>query len=52
MDNRKICVKVAFPMYTESFTLGLKPEKQLQNENHTEDWTLGSRPGGNGHVTH
>ena len=29
--------------------LGLK---QLQNENHTEDWALGSHPRDNGHVTH
>ena len=32
--------------------LGLKAEKQLQNENHTEDWALGSHPRDNGHVTH
>ena len=31
---------------------GLKSEKQLQNENHTEDWALGSHPRDNGHVTH
>ena len=31
--------------------LGLKTEIQLQNENHTEDWALGSHPRGNGHVT-
>ena len=43
--NGKICAKVAFPRYTES-------EKQLQNENHTEDWALGCHPRGNGHVTH
>ena len=30
----------------------LKAEKQLQNENHTEDWALGSHPRDNGHVTH
>ena len=40
--------KVAFPRYTES----LKAEIQLQNENHTEDWALGSHPRDNGHVTH
>ena len=28
-----------------------KAEKQLQNENHTEDWALGSHPRDNGHVT-
>ena len=32
--------------------LGLKAEKQLQNENHTEDWALGSHPRDSGHVTH
>ena len=32
--------------------LGLKAEKQLQNENHAEDWALGSHPRDNGHVTH
>ena len=32
--------------------LGLKADKQLQNENHTEDWVLGSHPRDNGHVTH
>ena len=32
--------------------LGLKAEKPLQNENHTEDWALGSHPRDNGHVTH
>ena len=32
--------------------LGLKAEKLLQNENHTEDWALGSHPRDNGHVTH
>ena len=31
--------------------LGLKAEKQFQNENHTEDWALGSHPLDNGHVT-
>ena len=32
--------------------IGLKAEKPLQNENHTEDWALGSHPRDNGHVTH
>ena len=31
--------------------LSVKAEKQLQNENHTEDWALGSHPRDNGHVT-
>ena len=42
-----------FIWYTESLiSLGLKAEKQLQNENHTEDWALGSHPRNNCHVTH
>ena len=32
--------------------LSLKADIQLQNENHTEDWALGSHPRDNGHVTH
>ena len=32
--------------------LTLKAEIQFQNENHTEDWALGSHPRHNGHVTH
>ena len=43
--NGKICAKVAL-------NLGLKTEKQLQNENHAEDWALDSLPGDNGYVTH
>ena len=39
-------------IYTESGNLGFKAEKQLQNENHTEDWALGNHPRDNGHVTH
>ena len=30
----------------------LKIMSQLQNENHSEDWALGSHPRDNGHVTH
>ena len=48
--NGKICAKVAFPR--KLLNLGLKAEKQLQNENRTEDWTLGNHPRDNGHVTH
>ena len=33
-------------------SLGLKAEKPLQNENHAEEWALGSHPRDNGHVTH
>ena len=51
--NSKICATVACPRYTEKvLNLGLKAEKQLQNENHTEDWVLGSHPRDNGHMTH
>ena len=32
--------------------LSLKAEIQLQKENHTEDWALGSHPRDNCHVTH
>ena len=32
--------------------LGLTAEKQLRNENHTEDWELVCHPRDNGHVTH
>ena len=48
----KICTKVAFPRYTESVKFRSKAEKQLQKENYTEDWALGSHPRDNGHVTH
>ena len=40
-----MCGKIAL-------NLGLKAERPLQNENHTEDWALGSHPYDNGHVTH
>ena len=50
--NGKICAKVAFPRYTESVKFRSQAEKQLQNENSTEDWALGSHPRDNGHVTH
>ena len=45
--NDKLYRKVAFLTYTEMLNLGLKAEKPLQNENHTEYWALD-----NGHVTH
>ena len=32
--------KVAFLTYTKVLNLGLKAEKPLRNENHTEDWAL------------
>ena len=50
--NGKICAKVVFPRYTESVKFKSQTEKQLQNENHTEDWALGSHPRDNGHMTH
>ena len=50
--NGKICAKVAFPTIRKVLNLGLKAGKQLQNENHTEDWALGSHPRDNGQVTH
>ena len=36
----------------KALNLGLKAERPLQNENHTEDWALDSHPCDNGHVTH
>ena len=50
--NGKSYAKVPFLRYTESVKFSLKAEKQLQNENDTEDWALGSHPRDNGHVTH
>ena len=44
--------KVAFLMYTGMVKFRLKAGKPLKNENHTEDWALGSHPHDNGHVTH
>ena len=48
--NDKFYRKVAILMYTEMFNF--RPEKQLRNENHTEDCALGWHPRDNGHVTH
>ena len=31
---------------------GHKAEKELRNQNHTEDWALGCHPRDNGHMTH
>ena len=44
--------KLHFLRTRKVLNLGLKAEKPLQNENHTEDWALGSHPCDNGHVTH
>ena len=32
------------PLRMEMFISGHKAEKQLQNQNHTEDWALGCHP--------
>ena len=48
----KFARKYHFLGIRKVLNLGLKPEKELQNENHTEDWALGSHPRGNGHGTH
>ena len=45
MPNGKICGKIAFPLgIRKVLNLGRKAEKQVQNENYTEDWALGSHP--------
>ena len=46
----KIARKWHFLGIRKVVNLSLKAEKQLQNENHTEDWALGSHPRDNGHV--
>ena len=58
-QGKKICGQTAkfaqkyhFLGIRKVLNLGFKAEKQLQNENHTEDWALGSHPRDNGHVTH
>ena len=50
--NGKICTKDHLLGIRKVLNLGFKAEKRLQNENHTEDWALGSHPRDNGHVTH
>ena len=40
--NDKFFRKVAYLDIRKGLNLGLKAEKQLQNEYHTEDWALGS----------
>ena len=50
--NGKISAKIAFLGIRKVLNLDLKAEKQLQKENHTEDWALGSHPRDNDHVTH
>ena len=39
-------------MYMEMVISGFKAEKQLRNQNHTEDCALGCHPRDNGHVAH
>ena len=50
--RKKFARKLHFLGIQKVLNLGLKAEKPLQNENHTEDWPLGSHPRDHGHVTH
>ena len=52
VTNDKVYRKVAILMYMEMSNFRPQAEKQLQNQNHTEDWALGFHPRDNGHVTH
>ena len=49
--NDKFYRKIEILMFNFSIS-GLKAEKQLRNQNHTEDWALGCHPRYNSHVTH
>ena len=51
-QTAKFARKYHFLGIRKVLNLGFKAEKQLQNENHDEDWALGSHPRDNGHVTH
>ena len=51
-QTSKFARKLHFLGIRKVLNLSLKAEKPLQNENHTEDWALGSHPRDNGHVTH
>ena len=51
-QTSKFARKLHFLGIRKVLNLGLKAEKPLQNENHTEDWALGNHPRDNGHVTH
>ena len=51
-QTSKFARKLHFLGIRKVLNFGLKTEKPLQNENHTEDWALGSHPRDNGHVTH
>ena len=50
--NDKVCRKVAILVYGKRLFSGHKAEKQLRNQNHTEDWAVGCHPRDNCHVTH
>ena len=52
LDKRQNLLLLHFLGIRKVLNLGLKAEKQLQNENHTEEWALDSHPRDNGHVTH
>ena len=51
-QTAKFAGKLHFLGIRKVLNLGLKAERPLQNENHTEDWALGSHPRDNGHATH
>ena len=51
-QTAKFAGKYHFLAIRKVLNLGLKAGKQLQNENHIEDWALGSHPRDNGHVIH
>ena len=51
-QTSKFARKLHFLGIRKVLNLGLKAEKPLQNENHTEDWALDNHPRDNGHVTH
>ena len=44
VQTSKFARKLHFLGIRKVLNLGLKAEKPLQNENHTEDWALGSHP--------
>ena len=52
--NDKFIEKVTFLRYVmwKGLNLGLKARKLFHNQNHTENWALGSHPRDNGHVSH
>ena len=50
-QTAKFAGKQHFLGIRKMLNLGLKAEKQFQNEKHIEDWALGSHPRDNGHVT-